>query len=266
MVEFGASLEERMARFKTKDPDHNEAKARFIKHNQQERRSHERVVDDYEKRRAAEQKQRMGGLFDSLNGLKNRSAGGERPQLVGSMTDRLAGLRDQLRTDQQTEAPSRFSTNNNASTARPSRWSVPEPTRPARESPVGGKEPPREVPQNSGSSAPPSGTSIADKLAGLRGKIGMIHVDWPAEAVRWSNFEDLAAKKEQLTLENVPLPPAGWFKSGMNDKLYKQLSRRYHPDKFMQKFGKLFEAAQLETVMEAVVAAFQLLNDARNGV
>ena len=113
MVEFGASLEERMARFKTKDPDHNEAKARFIKHNQQERRSHERVVDDYEKRRAAEQKQRMGGLFDSLNSLKNRGAGGERPQLVGSMTDRLAGLRDQLRTDQQTEAPSRFSTNNN---------------------------------------------------------------------------------------------------------------------------------------------------------
>jgi len=72
---------------------------------------------------------------------------------------------------------------------------------------------------------------LLEKLKGMRGGVPF---DAEAEADRWSAFQALAERKSsELTLDDIPIPTSAL--GGMSSRDFKDMARRYHPDKFMQR-------------------------------
>ena len=49
----------------------------------------------------------------------------------------------------------------------------------------------------------------------------------------------------------------------MTNTDFKEMALRWHPDKFLQKFGAKLNEEEAEDIQDAVVAVFQELNNAR---
>jgi len=51
---------------------------------------------------------------------------------------------------------------------------------------------------------------------------------------------------------------------GQSKEAFKKLAKRWHPDKFLQNFGKRLVESQAERIMLLVKEVFQEVNDAKN--
>jgi len=76
----------------------------------------------------------------------------------------------------------------------------------------------------------------------------------------WESFERKAASCAAIRLGDIPLPNASGC---LDDEIFKRWAKRWHPDKFMQKFGNKLAAADKEAIEEAVKGVFQDLSAAR---
>lgn len=73
-------------------------------------------------------------------------------------------------------------------------------------------------------------------------------------------FEVNAQQCTTITLSDLPLPTSF---AGMTNTDFKEMALRWHPDKFLQKFGAKLNEEEAEDIQDAVVAVFQELNNAR---
>jgi len=86
-----------------------------------------------------------------------------------------------------------------------------------------------------------------------------------AHDILWEQF---CAAEGKVSLADVPLPSTDILACvGMSDpaQRYKTLLRRWHPDKFLQKFGNRLAHDQ-DDVMNTVKATFQQLEKAHKNV
>jgi len=79
----------------------------------------------------------------------------------------------------------------------------------------------------------------------------------------WEAFEAKAQEEGEITLLDIPFPTdaSSYLRVGQKD--FKKLAMRWHPDKFMQRFGTKLRAAQKEDILNQVKATFQQVNAAR---
>jgi hypothetical protein len=90
---------------------------------------------------------------------------------------------------------------------------------------------------------------------------------WEIHELAFSAFLD--APPAVLTIENVPFPPFEQDAFRYLIKTYKGLTRkdvfkiacqRWHPDKFMQKFGNTIETSEKEKIQSKLNSIFQAIN------
>lgn len=60
---------------------------------------------------------------------------------------------------------------------------------------------------------------------------------------------------------DIPFPDGTVFRVGNKD--FKKLAMRWHPDKFLQKWGAKLDPEQKDAIIDRVKATFQKLNAAR---
>lgn len=78
----------------------------------------------------------------------------------------------------------------------------------------------------------------------------------------WEAFEEKASKDGEISLLDIPFPRDGSvFLVGQKD--FKKLAMRWHPDKFMQRFGSKLRESQKDDILNQVKATFQQVNAAR---
>ena len=97
--------------------------------------------------------------------------------------------------------------------------------------------------------------------------------DAEVENKRWQEFEE-RAQQGNVRLQDLPIPA---HCRAISTRDFKEMALRFHPDKFMQRFGcqlceeetevlRLIEfptECKWQAILEAVVAIFQEVNNAR---
>lgn len=86
--------------------------------------------------------------------------------------------------------------------------------------------------------------------------------DMSSEDQAWCALESKASCGLLLTLEDIPIPsPETLINCGKSEEraLFKKLAMRYHPDKFMQKFGKVLDPQQRESIGKIIQGISQRL-------
>ena len=94
---------------------------------------------------------------------------------------------------------------------------------------------------------------------------------WMKHEVDWNNFS--ALPPQSISFSNVPFPPCDndvlEFTSTVNDirpsKAYHLACLRYHPDKFMQQFGKYLLPCETESIVARLTAITQSINSEWEG-
>lgn len=83
----------------------------------------------------------------------------------------------------------------------------------------------------------------------------------------WEEFE--ARVPNMITLSNVPFPSeemlhcVGDVDSSLRDQWFKSLARRWHPDRFQNRFGSRMDHDDKEQIIAKVTEVFCLLTSAR---
>ena len=99
-------------------------------------------------------------------------------------------------------------------------------------------------------------------LEKLKRSAGRGRFDAELESRRWSDFQRLAESKGELGLDDIPIPEGSGLVCTMDQKDFREMAKRYHPDKFMQKYGRKLKEDDAEAILETVVAVFQRINAA----
>jgi len=86
----------------------------------------------------------------------------------------------------------------------------------------------------------------------------------------WEKFVAASKNKEMVNERDIPFPTKSSL-SNMKfsdqkslDSNFKKLAMRWHPDKFMQKYGKKLNPKDKESIESRVKEVFQMMNSARN--
>ena len=98
---------------------------------------------------------------------------------------------------------------------------------------------------------------LLEKLKSMRGGV---RFDADAETRRWEDFQAAADAAREIGLDDIPIPASGMV--GMSTAEFKVMAKRYHPDKFMQRYKHKLKEDEAEAVLETVVAVFQKVNAA----
>jgi len=97
---------------------------------------------------------------------------------------------------------------------------------------------------------------LLERIASMkRGQV----FDMAQEAQRWAAFEETAAER-LIGLDDLPMPQGP---SQLSNADFKQLALRFHPDKFMQRWGDRIIEEEVDAVIEAVVEVFKVINNNR---
>jgi len=110
--------------------------------------------------------------------------------------------------------------------------------------------------KQSGAESPPLASKLERIIARLRG--GTVF-DAEVENKRWQEFEE-RAQQGNVRLQDLPIPA---HCRAISTRDFKEMALRFHPDKFMQRFGCQLCEEETEAILEAVVAIFQEVNNAR---
>lgn len=112
-----------------------------------------------------------------------------------------------------------------------------------------------------------TGASFGDAHRDARSRFASATRDaWSTPSVNiysekaWAAFEE-KSQDGQIGMGDVPFPDGAMFRVGNKD--FKKLAMRWHPDKFLQKFGSKLRPDQKEEIIEKVKATFQKVNAAR---
>ena len=88
----------------------------------------------------------------------------------------------------------------------------------------------------------------------------------------WAGFESdvESGQLNEIRLADIPFPPrenplcmpaGGTTTSKDTKQLFRQASLRWHPDKFMQRYGALLHPAEYKDILERVTETFQAVNE-----
>jgi len=78
----------------------------------------------------------------------------------------------------------------------------------------------------------------------------------------WEAFEKAVETKKRIAVTDLPVPHTRSF-TGVSKEEFKELAKRWHPDKFVQRYGDKIAEDEAQKVLEAVKEIFQALNAAR---
>ena len=76
----------------------------------------------------------------------------------------------------------------------------------------------------------------------------------------WQMFEKCG--KGMISLKDVPFPSMGEIQQ-VDEAGFKKLAKRWHPDKFLQRFGDSLYPSDKEKICEKVKQVFQGITNAR---
>lgn len=82
------------------------------------------------------------------------------------------------------------------------------------------------------------------------------------ETKRWEEFEQAVASSGDVTIAMLPVPAMGMLRK-LTTTHFKEMARRWHPDKFMQQYGEKLKREEAKDILEAVVQVFQDINNGR---
>eukprot|EP00658_Telonema_sp_P-2_P028608 TRINITY_DN21894_c0_g2_i3.p1 TRINITY_DN21894_c0_g2~~TRINITY_DN21894_c0_g2_i3.p1 ORF type:complete len:321 (+),score=106.36 TRINITY_DN21894_c0_g2_i3:87-965(+) len=86
----------------------------------------------------------------------------------------------------------------------------------------------------------------------------------------WEKFVAASKNKKVVHMRDIPFPTKSSLSNmkfsdqKSRDSKFKKLAMRWHPDKFMQKYGKKLDAKEKDKVESRVKEVFQMMNSARN--
>jgi len=80
----------------------------------------------------------------------------------------------------------------------------------------------------------------------------------------WEAFEAKMSDDNcgEISLSDIPFPRDGKVYH-IGNKDFKKLAMRWHPDKFLQRYGNKLRLSQKDEIIDRVKATFQQLNAAR---
>jgi len=111
--------------------------------------------------------------------------------------------------------------------------------------------------------------SVSGLFKGGKGSSQVI-ISCEIDEERWQHFEQRITSIETLQIQDIPFPNkhkrAFIDTEDARKSDYKRLMLRWHPDKFMQKFGSLIHSSSREEVEDAIKMTFQVIQDSREWV
>lgn len=95
----------------------------------------------------------------------------------------------------------------------------------------------------------------------VNGQKGTVdHVSIAKDDCAWKEFEAKAKRMQSVRLADIPFPKASGC---LDNEIFKRWAMRWHPDKFMQKYGRKLHSDERESIHNAVQEVFQDINAAR---
>jgi len=95
-------------------------------------------------------------------------------------------------------------------------------------------------------------------LVGGKGTVDTVSIRKDDEA--WSAFEDKAKRASTIHISDIPIPQAAGC---IDNEIFKRWAMRWHPDKFIQKFGSKLSENERDSIVCAVKGVFQEISAAK---